>query len=131
MVARRNPNEARRASFTLVELLVVVTVLGVLVSIVVFAVGSISDRGEDAAAKVDVRALEVAEEHAFGRSLEFSGSPVYVSESQLVAERRLRGVSSTHDICLRSDAKDYFVDVAGSDCSIVPSGQTGVFSPAP
>lgn len=122
----RRPN-----GFTLVELLVVVVILGVLAAVVVFAIGGITDRGQLSADKADVTAMEIAEEHAYAASAALSGSPTYVTETQLVTSNMMRSVSTRHDICLRSDAKDYFVDLAGTDCTTVPPDHSGVFSPAP
>ena len=46
--------------FTLIELLIVIVILGILAAVVVFAVGGITDQGEDSACKADVKTLEVA-----------------------------------------------------------------------
>jgi general secretion pathway protein G len=56
--------EARRqeSGFTLIELLIVIVILGVLAGVVVFAVGAFNDRGEKAACKADVKAVEVGVE---------------------------------------------------------------------
>jgi type II secretion system protein G len=56
--------EARRkdGGFTLIELLIVIVILGVLAAVVVLAVGAFDDRGEEAACKSDVKAVEVAVE---------------------------------------------------------------------
>lgn len=56
--------EARRkeSGFTLIELLIVIVILGVLAGIVVLAVGAFDERGEVAACKSDVKAVEVAVE---------------------------------------------------------------------
>jgi general secretion pathway protein G len=56
--------EARRkdSGFTLIELLIVIVILGILAGIVVFAVSAFNDRGEKAACKADMKAVEVAVE---------------------------------------------------------------------
>jgi prepilin-type N-terminal cleavage/methylation domain len=56
--------EARRreSGFTLIELLIVIVILGVLAAVVILAVGAFDDRGEEAACKSDVKAVEVAVE---------------------------------------------------------------------
>jgi type II secretion system protein G len=56
--------EARRkeGGFTLIELLIVIVILGILAAIVVIAVGAFNDRGQKAACKSDVKAVEVAVE---------------------------------------------------------------------
>lgn len=48
--------------FTLVELLIVIVILGILAAVVVFAVGGITDRGQENACKVGRRTLETAVE---------------------------------------------------------------------
>lgn len=48
--------------FTLVELLIVIVILGILAAVVVFAVGGITDRGQENACEVGKRTLETAVE---------------------------------------------------------------------
>lgn len=60
-------NRARQAhradgGFTLIELLLVIVILGVLSAIVVFSVRGITDRGDTAACKSNVKAAQVAVE---------------------------------------------------------------------
>ncbi len=50
------------SGFTLIELLIVIVVLGVLSTVVVFAVGGIKDRADAAACKSDVKTVSVASE---------------------------------------------------------------------
>jgi general secretion pathway protein G len=59
MWARRTKDES---GFTLTELLIVIVILGILTGIVVFAVGAFTDRGQVAACKSDLKAVEVAAE---------------------------------------------------------------------
>ena len=51
-----------QGGFTLIELLIVIVILGVLAAVVILAVGAFNDRGELAACKADVKAVEVAVE---------------------------------------------------------------------
>jgi type II secretion system protein G len=46
--------------FTLIELLIVIVILGILAAVVVFAVGGVTNTGEDAACKADKKTLETA-----------------------------------------------------------------------
>jgi general secretion pathway protein G len=48
--------------FTLIELLIVIVILGILAGIVIFSVGAITDRGNEAACKTDLKTIEVAVE---------------------------------------------------------------------
>jgi general secretion pathway protein G len=48
--------------FTLIELLIVIVILGILATIVVFAVGGVTDKGDAAACKADKKTLETAVE---------------------------------------------------------------------
>jgi general secretion pathway protein G len=48
--------------FTLIELLIVIVILGILAAVVVFAVGGITDRGQESACDADFKTLEVAYE---------------------------------------------------------------------
>jgi general secretion pathway protein G len=54
--------KAEESGFTLIELMIVIVILGVLAGIVIFAVGGITDRGDIAACKSDVKTLSVAVE---------------------------------------------------------------------
>src|SRR5690554_1558555 len=53
--------------FTLIELLIVIVILGILASVVVFAVGGITDRGEASTCVTDERTLSTAVEAYFGQ----------------------------------------------------------------
>jgi len=48
--------------FTLIELMIVIVILGVLAGIVIFAVGGITDKGNVAACKSDIKTVSVAVE---------------------------------------------------------------------
>jgi prepilin-type N-terminal cleavage/methylation domain-containing protein len=53
--------------FTLIELLIVIVILGILATVVVFAVGGITDRGQKSACETDKATLEVAIEAYFAK----------------------------------------------------------------
>ena len=57
-------NEKRQSDggFTLIELLVVIVILGILAGVVVFAVGGITDRGEESACEATAKSVETASE---------------------------------------------------------------------
>lgn len=54
--------------FTLIELLIVIVILGILATVVVFAVGGITDKGEESACAADRKTLEVAVEAYYAKT---------------------------------------------------------------
>ncbi len=52
--------EEKDQGFTLVELLIVIVILGILATIVVFAVRGITDQGQESACKATAKTYEVA-----------------------------------------------------------------------
>lgn len=83
---RRQPD----AGFTLIELLVVIIILGVLSSVVVFAVRGAGDKGADAAYATDAKTIRTAQE-AF-----CAQNGRYASEQELVDEKFLSEDSEYH-----------------------------------
>lgn len=71
--------------FTLIELLVVIIILGVLSSVVVFAVRGISNRGEDAAYATDAQTIRTAQEAYCAQKGEY-GTPQQLVEARLLSE---------------------------------------------
>lgn len=65
--------------FTLVELLIVIVILGILAAVVVFAVGGITDRGQENACKVGRRTLETAVEAYYADSGVYPASATVLS----------------------------------------------------
>ena len=53
---------SEESGFTLIELMIVIVILGVLAGIVIFAVGGITDNGNVAACKSDLKTVDVAVE---------------------------------------------------------------------
>ena len=82
----------RQYGFTLVELLVVISILGVLAGVVVYSVSGVGDRGQVAACDEDARTIKVAEESYK------ASKATYATEAELVAAGWLSTPSSLHDI---------------------------------
>ena len=68
MLQRLRDARRKDEGFTLVELLIVIVILGVLAGIVVFAVNGITDRGERAACKADIKTVQVASEAYYAKN---------------------------------------------------------------
>jgi prepilin-type N-terminal cleavage/methylation domain-containing protein len=51
-----------QGGFTLIELMIVIIILGILAGVVIFSVNGITNRGEVAACKTDLRSIETAVE---------------------------------------------------------------------
>jgi prepilin-type N-terminal cleavage/methylation domain-containing protein len=87
--------------FTLVELLVVIAILGILAAIVVFAVGGVTDKGNNAANKTDCSVLAAAEEAYFASqpgtgSYAVDGGTPGSAETTLVNAGFLHKASTLH-----------------------------------
>ncbi len=106
---RAKNNRRISDGFTLAELLVVISVLGMLAGVVVFAVGGINDRGQASACAEDARTLKTAEETYRATK------GTYATEDALVAAGLLTKASDLHDIALITNA--YSVEDTGSCAS--------------
>jgi prepilin-type N-terminal cleavage/methylation domain-containing protein len=60
--------------FTLIEVLVVISILGVLAGIVVFAVSGINDRGQTSACKTDKATVETAQQAYYAKNSSYAAS---------------------------------------------------------
>lgn len=98
---RRGERDAE--GFTLIELLIVIVVLGVLATVVVFAVGGIVDRGDDSSEAADARTIVSAQESYRALNGE------YAPEADLVRAGLLRDESDLHDITVAPDADSYTI----------------------
>jgi general secretion pathway protein G len=96
--------------FTLIELLIVIVILGILATIVVFAVRGVTDRGQESACEADRQTLEVAVEAYFAQYGTAAGSP---SEANLVTAGFLRSESDLYNV----GAGGAVTPVAGGDCA--------------
>ncbi len=92
--------------FTLIELLIVIVILGILATVVVFAVGGITDRGEENACKTDKRTLETAIEAYRAQN---TGYPANISDLTTAPNDFLR------------DEPTYFT-LGASGGTVTPSG---------
>lgn len=103
----RTVRSPRDDGFTLVELLIVIVILGVLATVVVFAVGGIVDRGDVAADLTDARILAIAEEAHFAQY------DVYASEADLVAAGLIRDESTLYNVSVAPDLRSYTLSPVG------------------
>lgn len=131
----RNP-EARTGSpvrhrsdggFTLIELLIVVALLGVLASVVVFAVRGVKDRGSGSARSVDERTIVTAEEAYQAQH------GTYADEATLVGADMLRNESDLHDITIEADGSYTlaYVGPSGSGATTTIPAPPPVATPVP
>lgn len=81
--------------FTLIELLIVIVILGILATVVVFAVGGITDRGQDSACDTDRATLEVAVEAYFAKAGVY---PTTQTQLTVGAYKFLRSVSTNYTV---------------------------------
>jgi len=82
---------ANESGFTLTELLIVIVILGVLTGVVVFAVGAFTDRGDEAACKSDLKAVEVAVEAYYAQNNKYPDKGTEpLNYTELVSAKYLR-----------------------------------------
>lgn len=75
------------SGFTLVELLVVITVMGILAAIVVFSVRGVADKGKSAACTADVDVLIRAEEVLYARDAAWATSQTDLLNAGFIVRR--------------------------------------------
>jgi prepilin-type N-terminal cleavage/methylation domain-containing protein len=103
--------------FTLMELLVVVTIVGVLATVVTFSVVGLGEASGDAACGNEGAALKAAEDSAIANEGHF------LTEAQLVSSGYLKQAVAAYDVESRSDG-GYQVVQVGS-CSVELAGAGG------
>ena len=104
--------EEKDQGFTLVELLIVIVILGILATIVVFAVRGITDQGQQSSCKATAKTYEVAIEAYYAQYGVASGNP---AGTDLVAVGLLRSYNAT-DV-------DHHAGFADVDSHAAPGGK--------
>ena len=84
--------EEKDQGFTLVELLIVIVILGILATIVVFAVRGITDQGQKSSCKATAKTYEVAIEAYYAN---YGDVPATPTATELVAAGLLRSYDGT------------------------------------
>ena len=104
-------NKNQDKGFTLVELLIVIVILGILATVTVFAVSGITDRGQQNACAVELRALETATEAYFvENSQTFPTTLAQLETGGLIKDEVRAGVWGN------PDSSGNIAFVAGGDC---------------
>jgi general secretion pathway protein G len=102
--------EEKDAGFTLVELLIVIVILGILATIVVFAVRGITDQGQKSSCKATAKTYEVAIEAYYANNGVTTGNP---SGDQLVAAGLLRSYPAAGDVQIATGGSTSTVTFSG------------------
>jgi general secretion pathway protein G len=97
--------------FTLIELLIVIVILGILATVVVFAVGGITNRGQQSACDTDRATLEVAVEAYFAKAGHYPTAQTDMTSGDY---KFLRDVSDLYDLSSVTSAGDLVI--TGADC---------------
>ncbi len=94
--------------FTLIEVLVVISILGILAGIVVFAVSGIDDRGQASACSTDKKTVETAQQANFAKNKGYAASTTALATNGFLSE------ASTLHSTNATDGK--VVAIAGKGC---------------
>ncbi len=115
----------RDRGFTLVELLIVIVILGVLATVVVFAVRGISGTAHENACAAELKNLRTAQD------VHWTLNGDYADEAQLVAAGAVRETSTMYDVTVDGSG-GYAIDpAAGSACTLSASATASGGSGAP
>jgi general secretion pathway protein G len=101
--------------FTLIELLVVIVIIGILAAIVVFAVGGITDKGQDSACTSDRRAIQTAEEAYFAQPTKDGGGNGSYGDMTKLVPKFLAEASTLHTVTLNGTT-GYTISPSGTTC---------------
>ncbi len=103
--------------FTLVELLVVISILGILAAVVVFAVGGINDRGQSSACQEDGRTVRTAVEAYRAQNPGVGAVPAQPTQAQLVTAGLLANPSTLYTLSYGAAAPYATTLTAATDAS--------------
>jgi prepilin-type N-terminal cleavage/methylation domain-containing protein len=115
MIIEETTEVEKDQGFTLVELLIVIVILGILATIVVFAVRGITDQGQTSSCKATAKTYEVAIEAYYARW----GNAVNPTGAQLEAANLIRKYDPTHVAVTSASPFSTVAVTATGDCKSV------------
>ena len=99
--------------FTLIELLIVIVILGILATIVVFAVRGVTDQGQTNACKADQKTIETAIEAYYAQN----GNKTITNVTTLVTAGLIREASTNYQIGTVIGGVLQVTPIAGLKCA--------------
>jgi len=119
MITKLRAAAAEECGFTLVELLIVISILGILAGVVVFSVGGITDSGTQSACKAEASTVRTAQEAHYAKS---TSPKKYAASAAALETAKLLGGTPTYVTTTSSTPFDSYsvAWAAGSGCTGTP-----------
>jgi prepilin-type N-terminal cleavage/methylation domain-containing protein len=92
--------------FTLIELLIVIIILGILATVVVFAVAGIRDSGDKSACEAELRSVETAIEAYYAENGTYTTDPDTLDDEYFRSDRAYWTYNGTVNYAFASAATD-------------------------